>query len=155
MKSKLLLAEATYHELLDQMARVNPLALLPSSVLRDELKRRKRADEASQEENIHHKGSVIISLACNQFNVKQSEITSGKREAFRVTVARHVTLYTLRKRLSFTLQECADAVSLKDHGSVLYAITRVNDDPDLVEEACQLIKVYDKWEAQNRLAREG
>ena len=68
----------------------------------------------------------IIKRVCTFYNVKQSHLKSTSRVS-RIALVRQIVMYFLRKQLDLNLEEVAYITKRKDHTTVIYAVSKIEN----------------------------
>src|SRR3989338_7098355 len=68
----------------------------------------------------------IIKRVCTFYNVKQSHLKSTSRVS-RIALVRQIVMYLLRKQLDLNLEEVAYITKRKDHTTVIYAVSKIEN----------------------------
>ncbi len=69
---------------------------------------------------------LIIKVVCEHMNILESDIRSKKRTQD-IALARQICMYLCRKYTVLSLQSIANAVSCKDHSTIVYGCKRIED----------------------------
>jgi len=69
---------------------------------------------------------LIISTVCEQYNVKQEDITSKKRNK-EIVLPRQIVMYLSREFTDSPLEEIGKALGKKDHTTVMSGVNKIKD----------------------------
>ena len=70
--------------------------------------------------------SLIISTVCEQYGVRQEDITSKKRNK-EIVLPRQIVMYLARELTDMPLEEIGKALGKKDHTTVMSGVTKIKD----------------------------
>ena len=70
-------------------------------------------------------GQKIISIVADYYNLTPSQITGKERNA-QLVLARHLSMYLIRKYIDIPLKKIGEMFGGKDHTTVMSAITKVD-----------------------------